>query len=47
MGPCGSYWCRVPEDCPAEVAHLIAACLQDEPAKRPTAVQVVEVLLSS
>ncbi|GAB4821550.1 hypothetical protein N2152v2_008596 [Parachlorella kessleri] len=38
---------RVPEQCPAEVANLIAACLQDDPAVRPTAVQVVEVLLSS
>ncbi|GAB4821549.1 hypothetical protein N2152v2_008595 [Parachlorella kessleri] len=38
---------RVPEDCPAEVAQLIAACLQDDPAERPSAVQVVEVLLSS
>ncbi|GAB4821543.1 hypothetical protein N2152v2_008589 [Parachlorella kessleri] len=38
---------RVPEDCPADVAQLIAACLETDPGSRPTAAQVVEVLLSS
>ncbi|GAB4821542.1 hypothetical protein N2152v2_008588 [Parachlorella kessleri] len=38
---------RVPEDCPADVAQLIAACLESDPGRRPTAAQVVEVLLSS
>ncbi|GAB4821545.1 hypothetical protein N2152v2_008591 [Parachlorella kessleri] len=38
---------RVPEDCPADVAQLIAACLETDPGRRPSAAQVVQVLLSS
>lgn len=34
----------LPEECPPEVAALMAACLQEEPAQRPTAAQLVERL---
>ena len=36
--------CRVPEECPQEVADLIAACRNNSPAPRPTAQQVLAVL---
>lgn len=35
---------RVPEECPQEVTALMAACLQEDPAARPTARQLVELL---
>ncbi|KAL4424194.1 hypothetical protein ABPG75_001495 [Micractinium tetrahymenae] len=34
----------VPEDCPQEVAALINRCLASDPAARPSAVEVVELL---
>ena len=35
---------RTPDDCPAEVVDLIDACLNPNPAARPTAAQVLERL---
>lgn len=34
--------CRVPEECPPEVAELIDDCLQPDPKARPTAKEVVK-----
>ena len=36
--------CRVPEECPQEVANVIASCLDENPTNRPTARQVVDQL---
>ena len=36
--------CRAPQDCPAQVVSLIQCCLQGDPAARPSAAQVVQVL---
>ena len=38
---------RVPEECPQEVADLIAACRSNSPVPRPTAQEVLEVLQGS
>jgi serine/threonine protein kinase len=35
---------RVPEECPQAVADLVAACLQEEAAARPTARLLLERL---
>ena len=34
----------VPDECPHEVREIILACLEPDPAARPTAVQLVELL---
>ncbi|KAL4458216.1 hypothetical protein ABPG75_013081 [Micractinium tetrahymenae] len=36
---------RVPEDCPAEVAALQAACIHPDPARRPSAAELVSLLM--
>lgn len=36
--------CRVPMECPQEVADVIASCLDENPSSRPTARQVVDQL---
>ena len=36
--------CRVPEECPQEVADVIASCLDENPTNRPTARQIVDKL---
>ncbi|PRW57781.1 serine threonine- kinase [Chlorella sorokiniana] len=36
---------HVPLEAPAEVAALVAACLQEDPARRPTARQLVQALM--
>ncbi len=36
--------CRVPEECPQEVADVIASCLDENPTNRPTARQIVDQL---
>ena len=38
--------CRVPDECPAAVAHLLERCLQEDAALRPSAEEVVEYLSS-
>ena len=38
--------CRVPAECPESVRELIAACMDAEPAERPSAREIVEVLTS-
>lgn len=35
---------RVPEECPQEVADLIAACMSSSPEQRPTAEQIIAAL---
>ncbi|KAL4457658.1 hypothetical protein ABPG75_012523 [Micractinium tetrahymenae] len=40
----GSMREPLPEECPPEAAALMAACLQEDPALRPTAAQLVERL---
>ncbi len=40
----GCYVCRVPEECPQEVADVIASCLDENPSNRPTARQIVDQL---
>lgn len=37
---------HVPLEAPAEVAQLVAACLQEDPALRPTARQLVQTLMA-
>ncbi len=37
---------HVPLEAPAEVAALVAACLQEDPAQRPTARQLVQSLMA-
>ena len=37
-------WCRVPEECPAEIAQLYQACLSELPAQRPKAADLVRVI---
>lgn len=37
---------HVPLEAPAEVAQLVAACLQEDPARRPTARQLVQTLMA-
>ncbi|GAB4814550.1 hypothetical protein N2152v2_001596 [Parachlorella kessleri] len=37
---------RVPEECPPEVRQLILECLETRPSRRPSALQVVQRLLS-
>lgn len=37
----------VPDDCPAEVAHLVEECMSADPQARPTAQQLVERLLAA
>lgn len=34
--------CRVPEECPAEVAALIDSCMDQNPEVRPTAKEIIE-----
>ena len=36
--------CRVPEECPAEIAKLYQACLSELPAQRPKAADLVRVI---
>ena len=36
--------CRVPEECPAEIAQLYQACLSELPAQRPKAADLVRVI---
>ena len=36
--------CRVPEECPEDVADLIAECLSETPLLRPSAREVIERL---
>lgn len=36
--------CRVPEECSEAVADLIAACMEADPADRPSAREIVEML---
>jgi hypothetical protein len=36
--------CRVPDECPQEIADLLASCLLPEPADRPSAAQIVVAL---
>ena len=38
------YLCRVPDECSESVASLIAACLDDDPDRRPTARELVDCL---
>jgi hypothetical protein len=35
---------RVPDECPQEIADLLAACLYAKPAERPSAAQIVLIL---
>lgn len=44
--PCRSFHnrCRVPEECPQEVADLIAACMASAPEQRPTAEGIIAAL---
>ena len=35
---------HAPEDCPQGIIDLIAACMDEHPDKRPTAVQVFEAI---
>ena len=35
---------RVPEECPQEVADVIASCLDENPENRPTARRVIDQL---
>ncbi len=35
---------RVPDDCPAGVADLVAACLSDKGSARPSAAEIVALL---
>lgn len=37
--------CRVPEECPQEVADLIEACMSVDAGKRPSSTDVYEMLL--
>lgn len=39
--------CRVPEDCPQEVAALVARCMAQEPKNRPTAHEIITALRES
>ncbi len=36
--------CRVPNECPQEIADLLASCLLADPAERPSAAQIVVLL---
>lgn len=36
--------CRVPEECPQEVADVIASCLDENPSNRPSARDIVDQL---
>ena len=36
--------CRVPEECPAEIAQLYQACLSELPAQRPKAADLVRII---
>lgn len=36
--------CRVPEECPQEVADVIAMCLDENPSNRPSARDIVDQL---
>ena len=36
--------CRVPEEGPAEVVALMQACMEEDPAKRPIAGEIVNTL---
>ncbi|KAL4443807.1 hypothetical protein ABPG75_011544 [Micractinium tetrahymenae] len=38
---------KCPQDCPPEVAALVAACMDPDPAQRPSAQQLVERLLEA
>ena len=37
-------WCRVPEECPQEIADLIQQCKLVEPKQRPSAKEVFEII---
>ena len=37
--------CRVPKECPQEVADLYLRCLSSTPALRPEAAEVVDLLM--
>ena len=39
--------CRVPEECPKDIADLIRQCWQLDPATRPTAREIIRVILAS
>ena len=36
--------CRVPQQCPREIAELIDWCLKSEPCNRPTCEQILDIL---
>lgn len=38
------FGCRVPEECPQEVADVIATCLGENPSNRPSARDIVDQL---
>lgn len=33
--------CSVPDECPAEVAQLIEWCMEEDPDKRPSALDII------
>lgn len=37
--------CRIPSECPQEIGALVDACMQTNPDDRPTAKEVVQILL--
>ena len=39
-------WCRSPEDCPQEIATIVERCMEAEPDKRPTTLELFECLSS-
>ena len=36
--------CRVPEQCPADIAQLVRDCMNFEPSQRPTAQEIIDRL---
>lgn len=39
-------WSRVPEECPDDVEAMIARCLDNDPANRPSARELVEFMVA-
>lgn len=39
-----AFGCRVPEECPQEVADVIANCLDENPSNRPSARDIIDQL---
>ena len=44
IATCAELPRRVPEECPGHVANIIAACLRQDPAARPSSQEVYQQL---